>query len=75
MAPVVEVAVAESNATDPKFASGSAWQANWLMHSDGASTIHSAELTSMLGAEQRLAEGPVPRQVLEHEGRPDGRRR
>ena len=48
------MAVAESNATDPKFASGSAWQAYWLTHSDGASTIHSAELTSMLGANSRL---------------------
>ena len=48
--PVAEVTEAESNVTDPKSASGSAWQANWLRHTDGASTIHSAELTSMLDA-------------------------
>src|SRR5580658_588875 len=44
------VALAESNGTDPKSASGSAWQAYWPRHSDGASTIHSAELTSIDGA-------------------------
>src|SRR5581483_3037761 len=33
--------------TDPKLASGSAWQLYWLMHSEGASRIHSAELTSI----------------------------
>ena len=50
VAPPVVTAVAESKLTEPKSASGRAWQANWLMHSEGASTIHSAELTSIEGA-------------------------
>ena len=62
--PVVATAVAEPKLTEPKSASGSAWQVNWLMHCDGASTIHSAELTSIASV-QGLAEAVVARQVVE----------
>ena len=42
--PVVDCARAERNVADPKLASGSVWQE--YVQSDGASTIHSAELVS-----------------------------
>jgi hypothetical protein len=45
-APLVDVALTTPKAVVPKLASGSVWQAVALMHSYGASTIHSADETS-----------------------------
>ena len=44
--PFVVVALAEVNRIEPKFVSGSGTQKFALVHADGASAIHSAELTS-----------------------------
>src|SRR5581483_5104880 len=45
--PVVLCAVAEPKLVVPKSANGSVWQSLELKHAEGASTIHSAEVTSI----------------------------
>src|SRR5947209_6518709 len=58
--PPEALADAEPNEADPKLASGSVWQLLAVMHADGASTIHSAELSSRLEACTVLRK-PCPR--------------
>ena len=52
--PEAVCADAELNVAEPKLASASVWQLLALTHSDGASTIHSAELRSSVEARSVL---------------------
>ena len=58
--PVLHVALTLAKLVVPKFASGSARQLPLSPHADGASTIHSAELTSTYATSSRLV-NEVPR--------------
>ena len=54
LVPDVDLALADESTVVPKSASGSVWQDVAVVQSEGASTIHSAELTSIEAALNHL---------------------